>query len=258
MDQIQSNLSSENTLTSQTKLCACGAKLEGEWCPEAQFNGRVVMAAQWVWPDKCNTCKGKRDIVPFDPVSEKRSLVKKLTEIFNASVPAEEYTFERFNTTFDNNRAFMAAKEFNPSTQNIFLWGTCGVGKTHLACAIVREAVKKDLTAIFMKPSRLMRYMRVKEADLQEARIKELARVDVLVIDELGLGKETEFARQILQEILDMRELNRKCGLVITGNYSLEEYATKLGEDPIPSRLAGMCNVVLIGGDDMRLKKRVR
>lgn len=258
MDQAQSNPSQENTQTCPIKLCACGVHLKSEWFPAAVFNGRVLRPAEWITPEKCEQCKRKPNLILFDPAAGERQLVKMLTEIFGASVPAEEYTFERFKTTLENNKAYLAAKEFDPAKQNLFMWGKCGVGKTHLACGIVREGVQQGRSAIFMRPSKLMRHMRVKEADLQEARIKELARADILVIDELGIGKETDFARQIMQEIFDMRDLNRKCGLVITGNYSLEEYATKLGEDPIPSRLAGMCTPVLVAGDDMRLKKRSR
>jgi len=73
------------------------------------------------------------------------------------------------------------------------------------------------------------------------------------VFDDLGTGTDTAFGRQILQEILDGRDFHDRAGLVITGKYSLDDLAAKLADDSIPSRLAGMCQVVEVQETDFRL-----
>jgi DNA replication protein DnaC len=73
------------------------------------------------------------------------------------------------------------------------------------------------------------------------------------VLDNLGPGLDTPFSRQILQEILDHRENHDRAGLLVTSRYSLDDLAAKLADDAIPSRLAGLCEVIQIGGRDGRL-----
>ena len=79
----------------------------------------------------------------------------------------------------------------------------------------------------------------------------------MFVLDDLGIGHETAYARQIFQEILDGREFAYRSGLIVTSRYSLDDLAQKLGDDTIPSRLAGLCKVIHVEGADGRLAGRV-
>lgn len=60
----------------------------------------------------------------------------------------------------------------------------------------------------------------------------------------------------MLQEILDRRIHAVRAGLVITNKYSLGDLALKLGEDTIPSRIAGLCGVIHVAGPDHRETQR--
>ena len=88
----------------------------------------------------------------------------------------------------------------------------------------------------------------------EQAAVDDFVSVEVLVLDDLG--DDTPFSRQLLQEILDFRDFHYRAGLVVTSKYSLDDLATKLADDTIPSRLAGMCQVVEIQGIDHRLDRR--
>ena len=81
-----------------------------------------------------------------------------------------------------------------------------------------------------------------------------LTALPVLVIDDLGIGRDTEFAFQTLYEIVDGRYMAMKGGLIVTSNLSLDDLAAKLGDDRIPSRLASMCKVIRMTGADKRVK----
>ena len=102
-------------------------------------------------------------------------------------------------------------------------------------------------------PPQLSRKVRMKDPDQEQAAIDRFVQVQVLVLDDLGMGHETAFARQVLQEIVTGRDFSDRAGLVVTSSYSLGALAEKLGEDTIPSRLAGMCQVFEIKGVDHRL-----
>jgi len=252
----QSDTCLGNIQTSPEYKCSdCRIVLEGTRVERAEFQGKVYQEAGWMFNERCEPCELKRRPAPlivFDPLRNEAVLVEKLTKIFGGERPAREYRLDNFKADDQNREAWELADCFT-GKEDVYLWGPCGVGKTHLASAMVRAAVGFGKTAIAMKPSQLSRYLRVKEATVQDARLKELATADVLLIDELGIGRETEFALQVLQEVLDMRADNYRKGLIITSNYSLADFALKIAEDAIPSRLRKMCRIVKISGQDRRL-----
>ena len=80
----------------------------------------------------------------------------------------------------------------------------------------------------------------------------------MLVIDDLGSEKLTEFSEQILFEIIDLRIINAVNGLIITSNLPLEDMVKRLGSERITSRIAMLCggNIFSLEGEkDHRLTK---
>jgi DNA replication protein DnaC len=92
----------------------------------------------------------------------------------------------------------------------------------------------------------LVRKLRMKTPEEEQQTIDGFIRVGVLVIDGLGVGSDTAYARQVLQEILDGRDFHDRGGLVVTSRFSLAGLGRRLTDDAIPSRLAGMCRLVEI------------
>ena len=164
-----------------------------------------------------------------------------------------EFNFESFKQSPENLEGFKACRDFNPLAHNLFLYGSCGSGKTHLAGAAWRKRVEDGMVCEFLKHPELPRLFRQKEADEEKILLKRFSEFDVLVIDDIGVGRATEFSNQILYEILDLRINNYKNGLILTSNLPLEDFAAKVGDDRLPSRIAGMCKVIKIGGKDHRL-----
>jgi DNA replication protein DnaC len=168
---------------------------------------------------------------------------------------ALEFTADAFTITPENAEAFSIASEFDPHTDNLFLFGGCGVGKTHLACMIARRALDAGIDALYVQPGRFLRRIRGKSGDEEQVEIDRLARMPVLVIDDLGIEKDTEYATQILYEVINDRNMAYRNGLIVTSNLSIRDLAKKFGEDRLPSRLAGMCRIQKISGEDWRLRK---
>jgi DNA replication protein DnaC len=184
-----------------------------------------------------------------------QALRAELIELLGGEKPYREFTFERFEITPENQLAYERSKHFNPATDHLYLWGSCGVGKTHLALAIARRCFEETLLVTILQAWQLSRKVRMKDPEQEQVAVDRFVQAEVLVLDDLGSGGDTVFSRQILQEILDARDVTDRAGLVVTSKYSLDELAAKLGDDSISSRLAGMCRVIEVKGVDHRLVK---
>ena len=152
--------------------------------------------------------------------------------------PYRQFRFESFTVTPANQLAFTSARSFNPERDSLYFWGACGVGKTHLAFAAARRMLEAGRTVEFQKPPQLMRKVRMKEPEEEQRAIHRFVRSETFVLDDLGIGTDTAYARQIFQEILDGRDYADRFGLIVTSKYSLDGLAAKLDDDTISSRLA--------------------
>ena len=190
-------------------------------------------------------------------LKEERALAVRedLVQLLGGDKPYREFTFERYQVEPGNRLAFERCRHFNPAAENLYLWGPCGVGKTHLAWAIARTCFEQTLTVTILRAGQLSRKARMRDPDQEQTVVDQFARAEVLVLDDLAGGPDSAFARQILQEILDARDFNDRAGLVVTSPCSLDELAAKLALDSIPSRLAGLCGVIELQGTDHRLLK---
>ncbi len=226
-----------------------------DWVPPLMLRG-TPLAGTGVWRsalvDGC--CTGCADTI--DRERQRASHAKHLRAEFISSVggvkPYRAFTFERYQVTPANGIAFRHATQFNPSRDNLYLWGPCGVGKTHLAVAVLRQWFARGASIAVMTPFKLVRSLRMKTPEEEQRAIDRFIDIRVLALDDLGVGSDTAFARQVLQEILDGRDFRDRGGLVVTSQYSLSGLSLRFHDRSIPSRLAGMCQVVEIGGTDRR------
>lgn len=142
--------------------------------------------------------------------------------------------------------------------------GPCGVGKTHLASAIVRALInQKGISCLFYDFRDLLKEIQNSYnpvSQMTELRVLEpVYDADVLVLDELGASKPTDWVRDTMTQIINTRYNDRKI-TIFTSNYldetqnpNEETLTDRLGAR-LRSRLHEMCKIILIKGDDYRLK----
>lgn len=182
---------------------------------------------------------------------DKKKIAESLARVWGGHRASEQYNLENLKHTEANADAITAAKEYTPETQNLFIFGPTGTGKSHIAVAAMRAKYPPlSSPRIVWKPTQVARFVRAcQNADNEEAFIRQLATQKSLIIDDLGVEKPTEFITGLMYEIIEGRDMNRPGGLIVTSNLSLDDLANHLGDDRITSRLAGMCKTVNLMGE---------
>lgn len=138
--------------------------------------------------------------------------------------------------------------------EGLILTGTVGTGKTHLAAAITNHIIKTfNIPVMFITSIELFGLLR--DFDSHAETLREIKSAPLLVIDDLGKEKITDWNREKLFEIINARYENF-LPVVITTNCVPQELETKLG-DAIFSRICEMCTGVPMNGADHRRRTKV-
>lgn len=157
--------------------------------------------------------------------------------------------------------AWRLAREYPAVDRGLLFMGTVGVGKTHLSVAILRGLIEKGIPCLFYEFGALLKAIQNSYNPIsQTSELKVLAPVfeaEVLVLDELGASKPTDWVRDTMMQIINTRYNDRKL-TIFTTNYldGRRSERDETLEDRIGvrlrSRLFEMCKTVQIEGDDYR------
>ena len=182
------------------------------------------------------------------------------------------YKFENFEVNSNNKKVYQSLKEYSEKLANsverkgLILVGNNGVGKTHLACSIANELIKDGIPIIYGTLINLLAelkntydvYNNISEMKI----IKLYEKVDLLIIDDLGKEKPSEWGLEKLFTIINSRYENN-LPVIITTNYDQNSLIDRLsinGEietaKSIISRLYEMCYLVKIEDRDHRIKNK--
>lgn len=155
---------------------------------------------------------------------------------------------KRYVAHFDN---------FCKDGKGLLLYGGVGTGKTYLACMIANALLDKGYPVLVTNFSRVLNTLQGNFEHRQDY-LDGFNRYSLLVIDDLGVERGTEFAKEQVYNVIDSRCLSG-LPMIITTNLSVKKLAneTEIGYKRIYDRIIEKCYPVEVAGESRRIKKLI-
>jgi DNA replication protein DnaC len=139
--------------------------------------------------------------------------------------------------------------------QNVLITGATGCGKTYLGCVLATQACKQGYSVRYFRSSRLLEQLSIAHGDGRFAKLlNQLAKTDVLVLDDWGLESLTLGQRNDVLELMEDRHGNRST--LITSQVPIQQWHAAIGDptlaDAILDRLLHNAHRLGLKGESMR------
>ena len=149
---------------------------------------------------------------------------------------------------------------FGTQFQNLFFYGSVGVGKTYLSTCIAREIMDREFSVLYFSAPQLFSALSQSKFDRADVDAKNMNdyifNCDLLIIDDLGSEYTNAFIAAQFFSCINERLLHRKSTIIST-NLSLESIADLYTERSF-SRITSSYTLLKIIGDDIRIKKKLK
>ena len=155
----------------------------------------------------------------------------------------------------------LARCEFIDRRENVLLIGGSGTGKSHLATALAMEACGRGKRVRFYRVTELATLLLEAREERQLARMRsQLAKLDLLVLDELGYVPASQVGAELLFDVISTAY--ERSSVVVTSNLPFEEWKEVLGSERLTGatldRLTHRCTIVETGRESYRLREARR
>ena len=144
-------------------------------------------------------------------------------------------------------------KKVKAENLGLLLWGDVGTGKSFLAACIANALLEKGVPVLMTNFSKILNQMGAMYSDERYRYIASFNRFSLLIIDDLGIERNTEYALEQVYAVVDERY---KAGLplIITTNLTISQLRNPedVAHARIYSRILEMCTPVHVPGLDRR------
>jgi len=152
----------------------------------------------------------------------------------------------------------LAGGDWIRHARNVLITGATGCGKTWLGCALAQQAARQGFSVLYTRATRLLQELQVAHGDGSfSRRLAQLARLDLLMLDDLAIAPIGAQERQDLLELLDDRVGSRST--LITSQLPTGAWHQWLAEptiaDAIMDRLLHGSHTIALKGESMRKSK---
>ena len=118
------------------------------------------------------------------------------------------------------------------SHQNVLITGPTGVGKTYIACALGNAACRAGYSVTYLRAPKLFTMMYQSRADGSYLKIiHKLSKVDLLIVDDIGLASLNDAERKDLLEIVEERHM--ESSTVVASQVPIKDWYQLIGDPTI-------------------------
>ena len=208
-----------------------------------------------------NNCKCDRERFEKQKQREKEQEIERLKRSCFISMSQWAYTFDNYKGEKD--KSYVIAKNYvkeyeQMKKENIGLLfcGTVGSGKTYLACCIANALIEEYMIRVKIRNfAQIINDLQKSGFDLDKNDyIESLTNVSVLILDDLGIERDTSYAKEQVYNIVNSRYLKQK-PTIFTTNLPYEKIQNSdegVEYERIYSRIIEMCIPIKVMGEDFR------
>jgi DNA replication protein DnaC len=174
---------------------------------------------------------------------------------FKLAATVQDIDYQHPRNIKKNQIAHLAQGDWIERGHNLLLTGPCGSGKTFLGCALGHSACLRGYSVKYYRLSRLFLELTQAKADgSYHKRLKLLAKIQLLIIDDWGLEKLNPAQRNDLMEIMDDR--HGHTSTVMISQLPTDQWYAGIGDntlaDAILDRLMHNAHRLQLKGESMR------
>ena len=206
-------------------------------------------------------CKCQQEI--YDQKEARRKLSERQAEIKRMKASGlqdkslYDYTFEK--DAGINPEMHLAHKyvenwdDMKARSSGLLLWGDVGTGKSFFAGCIANALLEKGVPVLMTNFSRILNTLSGMHFEDKNQFIDSLNRYSLLIIDDLGIERNSEFALEQVFNVINSRYRSKK-PLIVTTNLTLEELnkPTDMAHSRIYDRILERCAPIRINNRNIR------
>ena len=146
--------------------------------------------------------------------------------------------------------------DFYKAGKGLMFYGGVGTGKTFLAACIANALIDKSIPCLVTNFSRITNRLQ-STFDGKQEYIDSLNKFSLLVIDDFGMERNTEYMNEIVYNVIDSRYRSGK-PLIVTTNLTVQELSNpdSIDKQRIYSRINEMCVRLEVTGKDRRAETK--
>lgn len=249
MNKIDCSFANETHRQFIKKCSKCGEVIE-----------KVFLSNGDTFITECRCIERQRELEEIEKMSNNKEIIiqhnkeqcgfsKRDFEDVKTSIDLNNGNIDAYNKLIEYANCF--EKE---TSIGFYIYGVPGVGKSYLSKKVMYIILNRGFSSYITSITKLMKDIKKELSIYNDDTYRKCLEVDLLVIDDIGTEKPTNFDKAQIFEIINTRYENKK-PIIFTSNCRIEDIMTKYDEfGRIYSRILGSTIKIEIGGHDFRSK----